>query len=227
MIIDVVIPAYNEEHSIGFVLADIPRDLVRELVVVDNNSSDGTAIAAGLHGAIVLSETRQGYGAACLKALDYLNQKEVHPDIVVFLDADHSDHPQEMKLLVAPIIANEADMVIGSRVREFREKGSMLPQQVFGNWLATSLMRMIYRVRYYDLGPFRAIRYASLMQLGMEDTNYGWTVEMQIKAVKKGLRWKEVPVHYRKRKGVSKISGTVKGTVMAGYKIIRTIFKYR
>ena len=226
MIVDVIIPAYNEEDSIPLVLRAIPKDLVREVIVVDNNSTDATFEVSRSHGAIALKEKQQGYGAACLKGMQYIAEKREHPDVVVFLDADYSDHPEEMEKLLAPIREGKVDFVLGSRVKKFREKGAMYPQQVFGNWLATRLMRITHRVRYYDLGPFRAIRYSSLMALGMKDTNYGWTVEMQIKAAKKNIPFAEVPVHYRKRIGVSKVSGTIKGTIMAGYKIIATIIRY-
>ena len=225
-VIDVIIPAYNEEQSIGLVLNDIPQGLVREVVVVNNNSTDNTRGSAEAGGATVLDEKKQGYGSACLKGIEYLRSKAEQPDIVVFLDADHSDHPEEMAKVVEPIRTQQMDMVIGSRALGNREKGAMMPQQVFGNWLATRLLRLIYKVRYTDLGPFRAIRYDKLIALGMCDPNYGWTVEMQIKAAKQQLRTCEVPVTYRKRVGVSKVSGTVKGTVGAGYKIITTLFKY-
>lgn len=227
MTIDVIIPAYNEESSIALVLRDIPRSLVREIVVVDNRSTDQTAARSREQGATVLREEERGYGAACLKGIAYLAAKTDSPDIVVFLDADYSDHPTELDQLIQPILNGDAKMVIGSRVKKFRERGSMTPQQVFGNWLATFLMRKIYRVKYTDLGPFRAIDFNTLMQIGMVDRNYGWTVEMQIKVAKQKIPFQEVEVHYRKRIGVSKVSGTVKGTIMAGYKIIKTILKYR
>lgn len=224
-VIDVIIPAYNEQESVQEVLRDIPS-MVREVVVVNNNSTDGTPEVARAGGATVVDETRQGYGSACLKGMAYVAAKSELPDIIVFLDADYSDHPEEMGLLIAPIIEGRADMVIGSRVQGQREKGSMMPQQVFGNWLATRLMRIFHGVSYTDLGPFRAIRYESLVTLGMKDKDYGWTIEMQIKAAKNSLTFAEVPVSYRKRIGESKVSGTFKGTVMAGYKIITAIFKY-
>lgn len=224
--IDVIIPAYNEEKSIGKVLADIPQDLVNEVIVVNNNSRDQTEEKAREGGATVLTETRQGYGSACLKGIEHLMLKPMPPEIVVFLDADYSDYPEEMPKLVAPIIEAEMDMVIGSRALGKRERGAMLPQQIFGNWLATTLMRLLYGVKYTDLGPFRAIRYDRLIEIGMKDTTYGWTVEMQLKAAKHKLKTCEVAVNYRKRVGKSKIAGTVKGTILAGYKIITTIFKY-
>ncbi len=223
--VDVIIPAYNEQESVQEVLRDIP-EWVREVVVVDNNSTDNTPAVAREGGATVVDETRQGYGSACLKGMAHIAAKSEHPDIIVFLDADYSDHPEEMTLLVQLIIDGKADMVIGSRALGQREKGSMMPQQVFGNWLATRLMRLFHGVSYTDLGPFRAIKYESLMALGMKDKDYGWTIEMQIKAAKNSLTFAEVPVSYRKRIGESKVSGTFKGTIMAGYKIITTIFKY-
>ena len=225
-IIDVVIPAYNEEASIVHVLEEIPKDLVRDVVVVNNNSTDATAENARKGGAIVLDETKQGYGAACLKGIQYLKENERQPDIVVFLDADYSDHPEQMHIVVKPILEEGIDMVIGSRTLGRREKGSMTIPQVFGNWLATRLLRFFYGVRFTDLGPFRAIRFDKLMEIEMKDKTYGWTVEMQAKAAKFKLKTCEVAVDYRRRIGVSKVSGTVKGTILAGYKIIGTIFKY-
>jgi glycosyltransferase involved in cell wall biosynthesis len=222
----VIIPAYNEENSIAKVVADIPEGLVNEVIVVNNNSNDKTEINARNAGATVLREKKPGYGYACLKGIDYIKQLQPAPDIVVFIDADYSDHPEEMSLLIQPIINDGMDMVIGSRALGKKEKGSMTPQQVFGNWLATRLLKTIYGVRYTDLGPFRAIRYDKLIEINMQDTTYGWTVEMQLKAAKLKMKVTEVPVNYRKRIGFSKISGTVKGTVLAGYKIITTIFKY-
>ena len=196
------------------------------MVVVNNNSTDDTPAVAREGGATVVDEKRQGYGSACLKGMAHIADKANLPEIIVFLDADYSDHPEEMTLLVQPIVDGNADMVIGSRALGQREKGSMMPQQVFGNWLATRLMRLFHGVSYTDLGPFRAIRYESLVALGMKDKDYGWTIEMQIKAAKNSLTFAEIPVSYRKRIGESKVSGTVKGTIMAGYKIITTIFKY-
>jgi glycosyltransferase involved in cell wall biosynthesis len=223
--IKVIIPAYNEEQSIGLVLRDIPAGLVTEVIVVNNNSTDNTVAAAEKAGATVLTETQRGYGKACLTGLDYVRQQG-GCDIVVFIDGDYSDHPDEMYKVLAPILNNTADMVIGCRVKSKRDAGSMTPQQVFGNWLAVFLVRLLFRHRYTDLGPFRTITWEALEKINMQDTNYGWTVEMQVKAVKLKLRCTDVPVSYRRRIGVSKISGTIKGTVLAGYKIIKTIFKY-
>jgi len=222
----VIIPAFNEENSVQKVIRDIPKDLVQEVVVVNNNSNDLTSQKAEAAGATVLHESRQGYGFACLKGIEYIKNQNQPPDVVVFIDADYSDHPEEMPLLVAPILRGESDLVIGSRALGNRERGAMLPQQVFGNWLSTTLLRWFYGTTFTDLGPFRAIRFDSLMAIGMQDQTYGWTVEMQLKAAKLKLRCAEVPVSYRKRIGFSKVSGTVKGTVMAGYKIITTIFRY-
>ncbi|MFP4090258.1 MAG: glycosyltransferase family 2 protein [Cyclobacteriaceae bacterium] len=225
--IKVIIPAFNEENSVAKVLRDIPMDIVSEVVVVNNNSKDDTREAAKKAGATVLDEPRQGYGYACLKGIDYVTQQRPQPDIIVFLDADYSDHPEELPRLLFPILERGADLVIGSRALGERERGSMTPQQVFGNWLACRLMKLIYGIRFTDLGPFRAIRFDALQMIGMEDKTYGWTVEMQLKAARLGLRCTEVPVSYRKRReGVSKVSGTLKGTVLAGYKIIWTILKY-
>lgn len=225
--ITIIIPAFNEQNAVGRVVAEIPKKLVHEIVVVNNNSSDETARMASLAGATVLDEPRQGYGRACLKGIAYVCQQATPPDIIVFLDADYSDYPEEMLKLVAPILEGNVDLVIGSRALGQRERGSMTPQQLFGNWLATRLIRWLYGVRYTDLGPFRAIRFDKLMALNMHDTTYGWTVEMQLKAAKQGLAVCEVPVRYRRRVGFSKISGTLKGTLLAGWKILTTIFRYR
>jgi glycosyltransferase involved in cell wall biosynthesis len=214
----VVIPALNEERSLPLVLAALPR--VDDVIVVDNGSSDGTARAAG--GARVVSEPRRGYGSACLAGIAALRD----PDIVVFVDADFSDHPDELPSLVAPIEEGRADLVIGSRTLGNREEGALLPQARYGNKLACLLVRFIYRHRYTDLGPFRAIRFDALKSIGMRDRTFGWTVEMQIRALRHGLRVMEVPVSYRKRVGVSKITGTMSGTIRAGYKILFTIFRH-
>lgn len=223
--IDVIIPAYNEEKSIPLVLGDIPNSLVREVLVCNNASKDRTAEVAEKAGATVLLQTQKGYGSACLKGIEYLQNKAIKPDIVVFLDGDYSDHPQEMASLIRPILEEDMDMVIGSRALGDMEDGSMTPQQVFGNWLATNLIRLFYKYDFTDLGPFRAIKYDKLMELQMEDPDFGWTVEMQVKAAKMKFRCTEVPVSYRRRIGISKISGTIKGTILAGHKILWTIFK--
>ena len=224
-IVDVIIPAFNEEKSIAKVIGDIPA-LVRHVVVANNNSTDRTAEVATAAGAEVVFEPQKGYGKACLTAMDWIQQQEVQPDILVFLDGDYSDYPQELELLIAPILEGKAELVIGSRSLGEREAGSMTFPQVFGNELATMLMRWMYGAKFSDLGPFRAIHWEKLLELGMVDQNFGWTIEMQIKAHQAGLRYQEVPVQYRKRIGVSKVSGTVKGVIGAGYKIIFTIFKY-
>ena len=205
---------------------DIPKHLVRDIIVCNNGSSDQTAQVAAAAGAIVVNQPKKGYGNACLKGMEYIAQKTVKPDIVVFLDADYSDHPEEMTLIIAPITEGVADLVIGSRALGARESGSMTPQQVFGNWLATRLIQLFFNTSFTDLGPFRAIRYDKLLDINMIDKNFGWTVEMQVKAAKRKLRCVEIPVTYRRRIGVSKVSGTVKGTILAGYKIILTIFRY-
>ncbi len=224
---DVIIPAYNEADAIAKVVNALPRHLLREIVVVNNNSTDATTEHAKQAGATVLQEPSQGYGAACLKGIAYLATKSEPPGIVLFIDADFSDYPEDAKQILAPIILGEADLVIGSRALGKKERGSMTVPQVFGTWLATTLLRKMYNIHFTDLGPFRAIRFDKLQQLQMADTTYGWTVEMQLKAAKQGLRCTEVAVNYRRRVGVSKISGTVKGTILAGYKILYTIFKYR
>lgn len=226
MIVDVVIPALNEELSIAKVLQDIPMEIVRQVVVVDNGSTDQTAKVASKAGAVVLFQPQKGYGAACLTGIDFCKAQTPPPYIICFLDADYSDYPNEMPKVLDPIFLGEADLVIGSRATGEREKGSMMPQQVFGNWLATTLLRWFYGVKFTDLGPFRAIRFDSLMQIGMKDRNFGWTVEMQLKAAKMQLKCVEVSVSYRQRIGVSKVTGTIKGSLMAGYKILYTIFRY-
>ena len=223
--IDVVIPAYNEERSLPLVLAALPKELVRRVVVADNNSRDATAAVAAAGGAIVVPAPVQGYGSACLAALDYLRQHDP-PAIVVFVDADFSDHPEELGRLVEPIVTGAADLVIGSRVLGQRERGALLPQARMGNLVACTLIRLLYGFRFTDLGPFRAISWPALEKLAMSDPNFGWTAEMQVKALRRQLRPVEVPVSYRKRVGVSKITGTLYGTLMAGYKILFTVFRY-
>jgi glycosyltransferase involved in cell wall biosynthesis len=220
--VSVIIPAFNEEESIGRVLLALPQNLIHEIIVVDNNSTDNTAQVAREHGARVVAENRRGYGSACLKGIAELD----NPDIVVFLDGDFSDYPEEIVKLLAPIESGAMDFVLGSRMILPQSRMALLPQSRYGNQLAVFLMRLFFHHQYTDLGPFRAIRYDSLKAIAMQDTNFGWTVEMQIKAVKKGLRIMEIPVQYRERIGVSKITGTISGTFKAGTKIIYTIFKY-
>lgn len=224
----VVIPALNEERSLPLVLGDLPA--VGRVIVVDNGSRDATAAVARAAGATVVSELRRGYGAACLRGLSEIEREIAGgtppPGIVVFLDADYSDHPEVLPRLVEPIVAGEADFVLGSRLLGKREPGAMPPQSVYGNRLACFLMRLLFGVRYTDLGPFRAIEYGSLQALDMADQNFGWTIEMQVKAAVAGLRHLEIPVPYRKRIGASKISGTLKGTIQAGTKILYTVAKY-
>ena len=223
--IKVIIPAYNEQDSIANVILDIPES-VEEIIVVNNNSTDDTVKNAKNAGATVLTENNKGYGYACLKGMEYIAKLNEKPDIIVFLDGDYSDYPEELTKLIAPILNDNIDFVIGSRVKRLREGGSMTPQQVFGNWLATFLMTLFFGAKYTDLGPFRAIKYNKLVSLNMEDKTYGWTVEMQLKVLKQKLSYVEVPVKYKQRIGVSKVSGTVKGTIFAGFKILGWIFKY-
>lgn len=224
-LIKVIIPAYNEEDSIGKVIADIPK-VVSEIIVVNNNSTDQTDVQAKKAGATVLLEKQKGYGYACLKGMDYISKQDEKPDIIVFLDGDYSDYPEQLTEVIAPIIDQNVDLVIGTRNTLDRQKKSMTPQQVFGNWLATTLMRLFFKSTFTDLGPFRAIKYNKLLDLSMEDKTYGWTVEMQLKALKQKMSYTEVPVKYRERIGISKVSGTLKGSIMAGYKILSWIFKY-
>ena len=228
--IKIIIPAYNEEDSIANVVNDIPN-IVEEVIVVSNNSTDKTEENAAKAGATVLKESRRGYGYACLKGMEHvastsLSDPSKKPDIIVFLDGDYSDYPEQLTEIIAPIVHDDLDFVIGARVKELREAGSMTPQQVFGNWLATFLMKLFFGAKFTDLGPFRAIKYQKLLDLNMEDKTYGWTVEMQLKALKQKLTYTEIPVKYRNRIGVSKVSGTVKGSILAGVKILGWIFKY-
>jgi glycosyltransferase involved in cell wall biosynthesis len=221
----VIIPAHNEAQSIGKVIGDIP-ELVSEIIVVDNKSTDNTRAVAEAAGATVLSEERMGYGYACLKGINYVSKQSKHPSIIVFMDGDYSDYPEDLHKVIRPILEGEVEFVIGARDKALREEGSMTPQQVFGNWLATFLMRMFFGAKFTDLGPFRAITYEQLMALGMEDKTYGWTVEMQLKVLKKKIAYAEVPVRYKKRIGISKVSGTIKGSIFAGIKILTWIIKY-
>ncbi len=244
MIVDVVIPALNEERGIAAVLSTIPTDFVRRIVVVDNGSTDGTAEVAAKLGAVVVQESERGYGAACLRGLAELgldqhsdqhsdrqldrqpDPQQSPPQVVVFLDADFSDDPRDMAQVLVPIQEGSADMVIGSRVLGRAERGALLPQQRVGNAVACGLIWLLYRHRYTDLGPFRAITWEALSQLAMCDRNFGWTAEMQVKAVRAGLRVVEVPVSYRPRIGRSKISGTLRGTILAGWKILTVVLRY-
>jgi len=219
----VIIPAFNEARAIRRVINDVP-DMVDEIVVVNNASTDETGDNARAAGATVVREPNQGYGYACLRGIEYARGKQ--PDVIVFLDGDYSDHPDEMSRLLAPILNDQADFVVGSRIRGEAEPGAMLPQARIGNRLACALMRWIWGARYTDLGPFRAIRFQDLLALDMQDQTFGWTIEMQIKAVEAGLRVREVPVSYRKRVGVSKITGTLSGTVKASVKILWTIARF-
>ncbi|GAA4962570.1 glycosyltransferase family 2 protein [Algibacter aquimarinus] len=223
--IKVIIPAYNEADSITHVINDIPKH-VNEIIVVSNNSTDDTEINARNAGATVLKESNKGYGYACLKGMQHIANQNEKPNIVVFLDGDYSDYPEELTKITAPIINDNIDFVVGARVKQLREKGSMTIPQVFGNWLATFLMSLFFGAKFTDLGPFRAIKYNKLLALKMEDKTYGWTVEMQLKVLKQKLTYIEVPVNYRNRIGISKVSGTVKGAIFAGIKILGWIFKY-
>ena len=221
----VIIPAYNEEKSIAKVIQDLPS-IVDEIVVVSNNSSDETIDVAKKAGATVLTEKRRGYGYACLKGISYIKSQSIKPDIIVFLDGDYSDYPNELNKLIAPITNEDFDFVLGARSKKLREKGSMTIPQIFGNLLATSLMAFFFNSKFTDLGPFRAIKYNKLIDLNMKDKTYGWTVEMQLKAIKRNYLYKEIHMKYRNRIGISKVSGTLKGTIFAGIKILYWIVKY-
>jgi glycosyltransferase involved in cell wall biosynthesis len=222
--VDVIIPALDEEQGIALVLRAMPKSLVRRIVVADNGSRDRTAAVAREHGAEVVYEPERGYGAACLRAMSHLAADP--PEIIVFLDGDYSDHPEELPSLVQPILRGEAGIVIGSRAIGRRDRGALSPQQQVGNAIACGALRALYGVEYTDLGPFRAIRWDVLRSLRMQDRNYGWTVEMQIKAAKLGVSYREVPVSYRSRIGVSKVSGTIRGSVGAGTKILWLLGRY-
>ncbi len=229
MNIFVIIPAINEEKSIGKVIKDIPEDIVREIIVIDNGSDDNTVLVSRNTGATVLTETTRGYGAACLKGLEYIyKQNSEDDDIIVFLDGDYSDYPGEITEVINPILKDNYDMVIGSRILGKRlgavENGALLPQAVFGNLLSTKLIKLIWNYSFTDLGPFRAVKASSLKVMNLKDKNYGWTVEMQIKAAKLKMKCTEVPVSYRKRIGESKVTGTITGSIKAGVKILWVIF---
>ena len=220
-----ILPALDEEQAIGATLDSLAGRDLAQLIVVDNGSRDRTAEVAGSRGAQVVHEPRRGYGWACLAGIAALMPQI---ETVVFMDADGSDDPDDLPQILAPIARGEADLVIGSRASGEREPGSLSPHQRFGNWLAASLLRVFYGARHTDLGPFRAIRVDALRGLAMTDKNFGWTVEMQIKARRHGLRVIEVPVRYRRRRaGESKVSGTAKGSILAGAKILWTILRYR
>ena len=227
MVVDIIIPAFNEEGSIGKVVDEIPKGLVRDILVCDNNSTDTTAKVAEAAGAVVVPAPKKGYGSACLAGHAYIATRKANelPDIVAYIDGDLSDYPGQLGQVIAPIINGEADVVIGSRALGKRQNGAMLPHQMFGNWLATTLIRLIWKVKFTDLGPFRAVSYPALMQINMQDPDFGWTVEMQVKAAKLKLRSIEVPVDYRNRAhGKSKVSGSLKNSYLAGQKILYTIF---
>ena len=224
-IIKVIIPAFNEEASIGKVIAEIPN-IVSEIIVVNNNSTDNTSEIAKNAGATVLFQPKAGYGNACLKGMEYISEEDIKPEIIVFLDGDYSDYPSELTKIVAPILEDDIDFVVGARVKALREAGSMTFPQRFGNALATKLMKIFFNSKFTDLGPFRAIKYEKLRALNMVDKTYGWTVEMQLKVLKKKFTYAEVPVKYKNRIGTSKVSGTVKGAIFAGIKILSWIFKY-
>lgn len=228
MVVDVIIPVLNEEKAIYRVIKEIPYDFVRYIVVCDNGSKDRTADIAIYFGVEVLIEYRRGYGNACLRGVNWYQKLAPFewPDVLVFMDGDYSDIPSEMINLVKPIEEGRADFVIGSRVLGNAQPGSLTPVQRFGNFLATRLIKWFYGVQYTDLGPFRAIRLQTIREMNMCDRNYGWTVEMQIKAAKMKVPTLEIPVSYRRRIGKSKISGTIVGSVKAGWKIIYTIFKH-
>lgn len=227
MVVDIIIPAFNEEGSIGKVVDEIPKGLVRDILVCDNNSTDTTAAVAKAAGAVVIPAPKKGYGSACLAGHKFISARPAHelPDIVAYIDGDLSDYPGQLGQIIAPLLNDEADLVIGSRALGKRQDGAMLPHQMFGNWLATSLIRLIWGVKFTDLGPFRAVTYPALMKINMEDPDFGWTVEMQVKAAKLKLRSVEVPVDYRNRAhGKSKVSGSLKNSYLAGQKILYTIF---
>lgn len=227
-----MMPALDEEQALPLVLSDLSAlraaelaPWLDEIIVVDNGSQDRTAAIARAAGATVLHEPTRGYGAACLRAIDYLRAQP--PEVLVFMDADHSDHADDIPALVHPILDDRHDLVIGSRTLGVRERGALLPQARIGNWIATGWIRLRFGFRYTDLGPFRAVRFATLERMGMRDRDFGWTVEMQVRALQIGARVTEVPVAYRRRVGRSKISGTLSGSYRAGTTILAKLWKLR
>jgi glycosyltransferase involved in cell wall biosynthesis len=233
-LVGLILPARDEEEALPLVLAELPPGVAQRVVVVNNGSRDRTARVAQAAGAEVVDEPRLGYGQACLAGIAALERpgpggaRALRPgDVVAFLDADHSDYPEELPAIVGPILAGAADFVIGSRILGGADMRALLPQAWFGNRLACTLMRLLFGARYSDLGPFRALRYEALSDLGMADRTFGWTIEMQLKAHALGLRVLEVPVRYRPRIGRSKITGTALGTLRAGAKILGWIFAWR
>jgi glycosyltransferase involved in cell wall biosynthesis len=219
--ITTITPALNEEKSIGQVIGDLP-DFIDQMIVCDNGSTDKTTEIAQENGAIVVSEPEKGYGAACLKAIESVPEDT---DILLFIDGDYSDYPQEAELIIEPIVSNGYDMVIGSRMLTLKDHHALTPVASFGNWLTSSLIELIWNKKFTDIGPFRAIRYDKYKLLEMKDRNFGWTVEMQVKAVKNGLKCKEVAVSYRSRIGKSKVSGTIWGSIRAGVKFLWIVFR--
>jgi len=222
MKISVVIPAYNEEKAIGQVVRGVPDNSVHEIIVVDNGSTDDTADQAALAGARVVRETRSGYGSACLAGAKAAGDA----DIIVFLDGDRSDNPAQLKVIADPVINDQADLVIGSRIKGILDPGAMPLHGRMGNRLIVSLLRMLYGIKITDIGSFRAIKAQSLFDLNMEQMTYGWPVEMVVKSARRGLRIQSVPIHYRKRIGESKVTGTLKGTVLATYYMFFVPLKY-
>lgn len=224
----VLIPAWNEEESLPLVLRDIPADVVDRVIVCNNASTDRTAEVAERAGATVITSKHRGYGEACLSGMRYIQglSASEQPDIAAFIDGDYSDYPEDLRSVVERLVADDLDLVIGSRMAGAMEKGAMTPPQRFGNWLAPTMIKLLFGVSFSDLGPMRAVKWQSLLAMDMQDRTYGWTVEMQVKAAKMGMRCGEIPVRYRKRAaGVSKVSGTVRGVVLAGWKIVTTILR--
>ncbi|MFZ9981487.1 MAG: glycosyltransferase family 2 protein [Cyclobacteriaceae bacterium] len=227
MIVDLIIPALNEEHSLPLLLKAIDRRIIRDIIVADNGSTDGTAVIATDSGATVIHENRRGYGFACMAGINYCRAKSIPPEVLVFMDGDFADDPDDLKKIIEPIALNGADLVIGSRVSGTRERGSLTIPQLFGNQLAGTLIRIFFGVRFTDLGPFRAIRLSKLVEMNLQEMTYGWTVEMQLRAAGMKMNCVELPVHYRNRySGTSKVSGTLKGTILAGYRILFVVFRF-